>query len=497
MNEIATATTGQPVSAISVAQVKRVLEWWSSSQHFRDRVEEDPVACAAEYNLDFDLMPLRPLWDSELGIEMYNRGDAFHPAVLEYRAFYDSKTKWRDQIKEECSPQEERFRKWRLRQVARNTFENGAYDEYIIHTPMAIELTDGCTVGCWFCGVGATKFVDALPYAENKEDWRKTLHHLRDKTGTAGRWGFLYWATDPLDIPDYEDFANDFADVFGIFPQTTTAQAHLHLDRLRDLLPMSEARGCRVNRFSVLTEKSLKKIYEYFTPEEMLNVEIVSQMKDASVAKANTGDFRSLAAQREHVMEREKQKLKKTAKQIERTLEEDEDVSLVEPGTIACVSGFLLNMMSRTVKLISPCRASETWPLGYIVFDEMTFTDADDLNDKLTLLIDRHMTTEITADMRMQFHPGLDLHETEDGFILASKLHAIALERPAYRDYVKMLGKLIGSGDRTASQIALAGLYMHGVPEDNTLATLNHLFDNGALVDAHGRVAGQKGVIDQ
>ena len=346
-------------------------------------------------------------------------------------------------------------------------------------------------------GEGATKFVDALPYAENKEDWRKTLHHLRDKAGTAGRWGFLYWATDPLDIPDYEDFANDFADVFGIFPQTTTAQAHLHLDRLRDLLPMSEARGCRVNRFSVLTEKSLKKIYEYFTPEEMLNVEIVSQMKDASVAKANTGDFRSLAAQREHVMEREKQKLKKTAKQIERTLEEDEDVSLVEPGTIACVSGFLLNMMSRTVKLISPCRASETWPLGYIVFDEMTFADADDLNDKLTLLIDRHMTTEITADMRMQFHPGLDLHETEDGFILASKLHAIALERPAYRDYVKMLGKLIGSGDRTASQIALAGLYMHGVPEDNTLATLNHLFDNGALVDAHGRVAGQKGVIDQ
>ncbi|KJS38422.1 MAG: hypothetical protein VR70_09950 [Rhodospirillaceae bacterium BRH_c57] len=481
-----------PGETISVGQVKRVLEWWSSSQAFRDAVSEDTAKAGQDFGLGFDPAPLRPLWDSRFGMDMHARGEPFHPAVLAYRAFYDGKTVWRDEIKMNSAPPEPRFRAWRQRQVERNKFENGAYDDSIIHTPLAIELTDGCTVGCWFCGVGATKFADFMPYAENKDDWRQILKHLHDKLDDAGRWGFLYWATDPLDNPDYEFFANDFADVFGVFPQTTTAQPQKHIDRLRTLLPMSEARGCRVNRFSIQTERQLKEIYAAFSPDEMQNVEIVSQMKEATAAKANTGQFRVRATANEDIKTREMDKLAATAKQWEAARDDGRTMSVVEPGTIACVSGFLLNMVKKTVKLISPCRASERWPLGYIVYDEATFDTPEDLNATLDQMIDRHMGTALDEDTVARFHPMLTHERTDDGFTLTSPFHGIAMERPAYRAYVHFLGDTIRRGDRTAGQIAVAGLFMHGVPEANTLATLTHLMDMGILVDRHGRIERQK-----
>lgn len=432
---------------------------------------------------------------------MHARGEPFHPAVLAYRAFFDGKTTWRDEIKQNSQPHDPRFRAWRQRQLERNKFENGAYDESIIHTTLAIELTDGCTVGCWFCGVGATKFAEALPYAENAEDWRAILGHLHDKVGDGGRWGFLYWATDPLDNPDYEKFASDFADVFGLFPQTTTAQPQKHVERLRALLPASEARGCRVNRFSIQTERQLREVYAAFTADEMQNVEIVSQMKDATVAKANTGQFRERAAENADLQAREMDKLTATFRRgavkagntctdAPEAEAEAEEPTVVEPGTIACVSGFLLNMVRKTVKLISPCRASERWPLGYIVYDEATFTGPDDLNAVIEAMIDRHMGTVLEEDTLVRFHPMLTYTPTDDGFILSSILHAVSLERPEFRDYVQFLGDMIARGDRTAGQIAVAGLFMHGVPEANTIATLTHLMEIGALVDHFGRIEG-------
>lgn len=434
---------------------------------------------------------------------MHARGEPFHPAVLAYRAFFEAKTAWRDDIKQNSAPQEPRLRAWRQRQLERNKFENGAYDESIIHTMLAIELTDGCTVGCWFCGVGATKFVEAWPYAENADDWRAILGHLYDTVGEAGRWGFLYWATDPLDNPDYEQFASDFADVFGLFPQTTTAQPQKHIERLRALLPMSEARGCRVNRFSIQTERQLRAVYAAFTPDEMQHVEIVSQMKDATVAKANTGQFRQRAAENEDLKARERDKLAASIRRSavkagtacadtpEATEAADTDEPpLVEPGTIACVSGFLINMMRKTIKLISPCRASERWPLGYIVFDEATFETPADLNAAIEDMIERHMGTVLEEDTLVRFHPMLTYTPTDDGFTLSTMLHAVALERPEFRDYVQFLGDMIARGDRTAGQIAVAGLFMHGVPEANTLATLTHLMEIGALVDHYGRIEG-------
>ena len=47
-------------------------------------------------------------------------------------------------------------------------------------------------------------------------------------------------------------------------------------------------------------------------------------------------------------------------------LAHDETPLPVAPiGTIECTCGYLVNMVDRTIRLITPCTVSERWPLGY------------------------------------------------------------------------------------------------------------------------------------
>jgi hypothetical protein len=73
--------------------------------------------------------------------------------------------------------------------------------------------------------------------------------------GEAATAGYCYWGNDPLDNPDYESFLIDFHDIIKAFPQTTTAQADRHVDRVRALLRLSEEKGGMIDRFSILTLK--------------------------------------------------------------------------------------------------------------------------------------------------------------------------------------------------------------------------------------------------
>jgi radical SAM family RiPP maturation amino acid epimerase len=493
----APTTAEQDYPPLSIGQVKRVLEWWSCSDAFRRTIAADPEQAGREYNLGFNPEMIRPLWDPFYAIQAAREKRPMHPAVAAYRQFFNEKKRWRDEIKQECSPDEPRFKAWRARQIARNTLENGAYDDYIIHTPLAIELTDGCSVGCWFCGVGATKFAEAWPYTEaNGALWCGVVQVLRNKIGNAAKWGFCYWATDPLDNPDYERFASDFCDVVGMYPQTTTAQGHKDPERVRNILKVSESRGCRVNRFSVLTEPLLRRIFAAYTPDELTNVEIVAQMKDGTVPKAAAGAFLEKAKTKKGIAELEQRKLATLADTSRRLAGEagqgTGEMALAQPGTIACVSGFLLNIVARSVKLISPCRANEKWPLGYIVFDERTFTDAADLDRHLEEMMAEHMPLTISLEDRMRLIPELTYERMPDGFQVMTQLNALVMRRPDLGDYVGSLGDKLSAGNRTAGQIALSAFFEHGIPEINTIGTLAMLFERGLLVDAKGRVAGER-----
>lgn len=476
--------------AISISQAKRMLEWWSSSVTFRALLAQDTARAGRDYGLGFDPEIIRSLWDDSYSTSPANKGRPQHPVVAAYRAHYRTKTEWRDQIKRDCASDNPRFKAWRDRQIARNTMENGPYDHSIIHAPFAIELTDGCTVGCWFCGVGATKFVESYRYTDdNARVWRGVMAALHTVFGTASRWGFCYWATDPLDNPDYEQFATDFADVTGMFPQTTTAQGHKDPERVRRLLKMSEARGCEVNRFSVLTEPLLRQIHAQYSAEELAKVEIVAQMRGGTVPKAAAGAFRDIAKTREKVVAHEAEKLAQAAPKSA----EGVAAPLPQPGTIACVSGFLINMVSRKIKLISPCRASDRWPLGYIVFDERTFVDEVDFRHHLSDMVEIHMPAALTPDHPVKVHPDFKVEQVAHGFRVSSPMNAIEFLREDLADYVSFLGEGAKEGQRKAGEIALTSLFRFSIPEETTMATLGAMFDLGLLMDANGRMAGQLG----
>ena len=161
-----------------------------------------------------------------------------------------------------------------------------------------------------------------------------------------------------------------------------------------------------------------------------------------------------------------------------------------QPGTIACVSGFLLNMVTRKVKLISPCRASEKWPLGYIVFDERSFADAAELSAHIEDMMATHMPLEIQPENTVALADGLTYERVADGFHVASPVSALSFRRPDMPDYVCSIGDQLSTGRRTAGEIALSAFFEHGVPEVNTLNTLGMLFERGLLV-RHAQHAGR------
>ena len=232
----------------------------------------------------------------------------------------------------------------------------------IVHPLAAFELSKGCSVGCWFCGVSAPKLGDIFTYTDaNRGLWRDVCRVWREEIGPAATQSFLYWASDPLDNPDYEKFACDYHDLCGSFPQTTTAIPLRDVARTKRLLKLSAERGCLLDRFSVLTPKILRRVHEEFTAEELAFVELVMQIRKETASKAVAG------------------------RALERALK-TMDESEIETSTIACISGFLINMVEGTIKLISPRPASSEYPLGYRVYGEGTFTNGDEFREQLKRL---------------------------------------------------------------------------------------------------------------
>jgi radical SAM family RiPP maturation amino acid epimerase len=451
--------------ASELAHVKRFGERWRADRAFREALPDDPRGAAARYRLPTDAEEMRCLWDGDFAASREPGWEA-PLAVQRHRLFGREKLLHREKLRSvECVPAEPRWRAWRARQINRAFGHLGprAHDG-IIHAPFAIELSDGCSVGCWFCGVSAERKRGDFPYTpENAGLWRDVLGVLRDLAGaSAAATGFCYWATDPLDNPDYERFCVDVAEICGRFPQTTTAQPHKDFERTRRLLRLSVEHGCTINRFSVLTLRIFDAIMEAFSAEELLHCEIVSQNPEAVHVQSNAG--RALGSPR----------LGRLAR--------DHGVDPIElsrvPGTIACVSGFLLNMVRRTVRLITPCPSDARWPDGYWTYEEARFEDAASLRTLLEGMIERHMRATLRAGDRGRFRADLRYDPAADGF----RLHAFgATTTVTGGPELRALGDALAGGDRTVGEIAVALEDALDRPAPTTMGTLNRIFDDGVL----------------
>jgi radical SAM family RiPP maturation amino acid epimerase len=446
-----------------VAHTKRFLERWTMDPSFRDRYTEDPAAAIGSLGLVLTAEQLDPLLSYSLATEITERlaageQDACPESVKRYRAFINEKKRHRAVTRNSGEPSDPRLAAWRARQVERCRGELGpSRAEAIVHAPVTFELSKGCTVGCWFCGVAAPDFDHNLEYTEeNARLWTGVLEAVRDVVGEPASQGFLYWATDPLDNPDYESYLAEFHRVFGRCPQTTTAIAHKDVERTRRLLDLGASLGSFVDRFSIISLKFLDIVHEAFTPEEMLRVECVAQNRESSDKhlKSNSGRARQFANG-------------KRASELA-----GEQTS----STIACVSGFLFNMVERSVKLITPCNSSDRWPLGYWIVDEGTFDTAEELRALLEKIIANNCRRYLGVDDTVRLRNDVRI-SVEDDRVLATSL-GIATTLGPLPD-AQDVARWLGEGALTVEQIATLREERSGVSPVETMVLLDQLFVRG------------------
>ncbi len=375
-----------------VAQTKRALELWTMEPGFRSAFLAAPAETLAACGLSVDAFAVKVLCDPETAMAYREKPpEALPRAARRYRAFLREKIEGRERMaREDCVPAHPAFRAWRLRQRNRCWVELGKRNESLIHVPLTFELDLGCSVGCPFCGVMAPRHQKVCRYDEDAALWKGILAFAKETIGDAAGHATCYYATEPLDNPDYEKFVDDFFDVFGIVPQMTSAASMRNPERTRAYLTESLKKNRRVHRFSVLSLDILHRIFETFTPEELLCVELLPQFAEAPGNMfASAGRARKNAAVH---------------------------VETAEDGnTIACISGFIVNMAEKSVRLITPCGSSEERPTGEILVAKERFTDLEDFRRVLVSMIDRYMLPELPKDQPLCLRPGISFEKMAEG----------------------------------------------------------------------------------
>lgn len=364
----------------SIPHTKRFLERWSADFKFQAAFEAAPQEILDEWG--FELTPDEAHWLTDPAFVPNNPGLPMPDRVKEYGEWNRWKFVHRDLIKSDA-PSCPTWARWRQRQINRLLLSSGASShQSVVHAPWTAELCRGCSVGCWFCGVDAEKFNGAWPYSpENAETWRSLLRTMRAVAGDAGKHGFCYWATDPLDNPDWLSFLEDFSTVFDTLPQTTTAMPMRDIEFTRRVVAFYEDRGDFVNRFSVTTKKDFELLHQHFTERELQFWELIPQFENRAAPKATAGRVRTLVLER---------------LEAERKIAFDYD--LEQPGSISCVSGFLFNLPEKRVRLITPVPACDRWPLGYCVYADETWERIEDLPEILDTIIETRMRTAVEVD---------------------------------------------------------------------------------------------------
>ncbi|MBZ6074821.1 radical SAM family RiPP maturation amino acid epimerase [Microvirga puerhi] len=453
----------------TLAHIKRFMERLVADPGFRQALADNPddsKSVAERYGIGIDPNEMLPLYHRRYLRYRFTEEEARWPLAMAWDGYMQDMFRHRDLLREEGSMEDihPRFHAWRERQIRRSMSELGGSGPSITHPIVAFELSEGCTVGCWFCGLSAERFRGYFPYTEeNSGLWREMLETVHGMFGTAARTGFCYWATDPCDNPDYDRFIADYYHITGALPQTTTAAPLKDPDLTRRILALFDKYRTVTNRFSVLTVKHLDKIHAAFTPEELMGVELVMQNRESLTAKADAGRAR------------ERQAKLRAAGKPDKISELSRDHT-----TIACVSGFLVNMMKKTVQLVTPVPGSERWPLGYRVFGERQFSTGAEFQQCLEGLIDEHMVESLSGDWPARFRSDLRFEAMAGGF----KLHSRSTEHTIQNTICgEAAGSLLARGDLKVADV-IERLVESGVSVLVVADLLEKLFQSGLIEDS-------------
>ena len=190
--------------------IKRFMEYYTMIPHFCEEFDKDPEGVLSKNGF-----PLTPEDVTFLPMDLTKPRfmEAKYPDSKGplYADFMNRKFRHVEELLQDCRPSDERFARWRDDQIARCMLDLGPQYSSIIHTPLVFELSKGCSVGCKFCGLNAGPLRELFRYTEeNAALWKDILNRVKEMFGPAAGEAPLYFASEPLDNPDYEQFKEDF-----------------------------------------------------------------------------------------------------------------------------------------------------------------------------------------------------------------------------------------------------------------------------------------------
>lgn len=444
-----------------VAWIKRFMEYESLFPGFAQEVQMGGNETLKKYGIPLDV--------SEIGFKQRTPQDMNHmesarPGTVsdDYADFMNHKFAMLDVLRAECEPSNETFRKWRNRQIGRCNMQLGPKVTALIHAPVVFELADGCSVGCEFCGLNAGRLKSVFRHTdENAELFTDVLKICKEVVGDAAGCGTLYFASEPLDNPDYELFMNDYASVFDRIPQITTATVLKHKEQMHELLKALAEDRRQIYRFSVLSLDHAKEIFAEFTPEELVLVELLPQFEEApSNSFINAG----------------------------RNADRNDEYG----DTISCVSGFIINMARKQIRISTPTWASKEHPTGEYLLYESDFTDKDSFREALTTGIKTCMSNILGPKEELRVRPFIECSIVGNEYIINAKngmeykiVDEKALE--VYDDLFKILGKEYKTREEVVKEFIKLPRYQ-GIRTDLIFYTINKLWSMGILECKSGKI---------
>jgi hypothetical protein len=390
------------------SRAKRFNERWLADPSFRTALFRDPERALADYALPVDPEEARGIVAGDT-----DQAGSIARGIYGISAMKSAVMgRW---YGPEATASDARIAAWRARQQARMQLELGPFQTRAsVRAAWNAELTRGCSGGCWFCNMAASGLSGAAPADERSlHEWRGIVRALKTRLGPATRTGFLDGATDPFDHPAYEAFCRIVLDEAGFFPPTSTALALRDPERSRRFFAEAKAAGCWSVRLTIRDQHELDAVHANFSSDELAHVQLNSFTSGSSFVYSLAGRFRERFLSDPDFAARERRKLAFAPWYTGSKDYQDDNVYPVDANT--GVAGFSLNLVDRTVSLVTPRPSSDAFPLGFETLDRLTFNDCDEFGGALDALVQRWMPTRLRETDTVALWHGLRCEPIADG----------------------------------------------------------------------------------
>ena len=217
----------------------------------------------------------------------------------------------------------------------------------------------------------------------------------------------------------------------------------------------------QIYRFSVLSLEHAKEIFAEFTPEELVLVELLPQFEEAP-----TNNFVNAG----------------------RNADRNEEFG----DTISCVSGFIVNMARKEIRISTPTWACKEHPTGEYLLYRRNFEDAEGFREVLTEGIKTCMSNILGPKEEIRVRPFIDCSIKGNEFVMNANngmeyrvKDEKALE--VYNELFKILGKDYKTREAVVKEFIKIPKY-NGVRTDLIFYTINKLWSMGILECKSGKL---------